>query len=492
VEGVFFDSIPGWGTLLALSAALFIALGYEFINGFHDTANAVATVIYTRSMSPTRAVALSGLFNFLGVLTSGVGVAYSVVNLLPVEVLVGGRGGEFAVIFSVLFGALMWNLGTWYLGIPASSSHSLIGAIIGVGLTHSVVTPGLSFGQGVHWKAAYKVGISLLISPLVGFGVAFFALVLLKSLLKRPELYHPPVDPAAKPPGWIRGLLVTTCAGVSFAHGSNDGQKGMGLIMLILIGLAPFSFALNLQTRPGELEKIRISATQVQDILVDLSPSPSEVQLKEAPSILEGYLDGEPFSDQVVQAMAAETGQLQRRLGSITSFQQIPAEQRWQVRAQGMLLVRSLEKARTSQHLHPSPVQNEEMLALESELGLLIEYVSDWVKVAVAVALGLGTMVGWKRVVVTVGEKIGKSGLTYGQGLVAQTVTMGTILAGDGWGMPMSTTHILSSGVAGTMLANQSGLQQKTLANIALAWVLTLPATMGLSSLIYVALRQFI
>lgn len=492
MESVFFDSIPGWGTLLALSVALFIALGYEFINGFHDTANAVATVIYTRSMTPTRAVLLSGLFNFLGVLASGVGVAYSVVNLLPVEVLVGGRGGEFAVIFAVLFGALLWNLGTWYLGIPASSSHALIGAIIGVGLTHSVVTPGLTFGQGVHWQAAYKVGISLLVSPVVGFGLAFFALVLLKSVLKNPQLYQPAEDPTAAPPAWIRGLLVTTCAGVSFAHGSNDGQKGMGLIMLIMIGMAPFSFALNLHAQHSDLDKIRSSTSRVYQILVDLSPTPSEVQLKAAPAILEGYLNGRPMSAEVIQALAVETDQLHQRFRTITSFRQIPPEQRWQLRSDGMRLVRALRMVRENNDVQPNSAQRQELQSLELELSALIEYVCDWVKLLVALALGLGTMVGWKRVVVTVGEKIGKAGLTYGQGLVAQSVTMGTILAGDRWGLPMSTTHILSSGIAGTMLANKSGLQQKTLANIALAWVLTLPATMGLASLLYVALRQLL
>ena len=488
MESIFFDSIPGWGTLLALSLALLLALGYEFINGFHDTANAVATVIYTRSLDATRAVLLSGLFNFLGVLASGVGVAYSVVNLLPVEILVGGFGGEFAIIFAVLIGALVWNWGTWYLGIPASSSHALIGSIIGVGLTHSVVTPGLTFGQGVHWYAAYKVGLSLLVSPLVGFGVAFFGLVLLKSLLKKPELFKPPDDPSATPPLWIRGLLVSTCAGVSFAHGSNDGQKGMGLIMLIMIGLAPFSFSLNLKADPSELDRIR----RAYQILTDLAPAHSEVPMRDASVILEGYLRGDPFSGQVIQAMALEASQIDQEFSAVKSFREIPREQRWELRSQSMLLARALEKARENEHLHASGQDQADLLLLEDQLGDLIEYVCNWVKVLVAFALGLGTMVGWKRVVVTVGEKIGKSGLTYGQGLVAQSVTMGTILAGDGWGMPMSTTHILSSGVAGTMLANRSGLQRQTLTNIALAWILTLPATMGLSSLIYLTLRQIL
>lgn len=489
---MFFDSTPGLFTTLAIFLAMFIALGYEFINGFHDTANAVATVIYTRSLSPARAVLVSGIFNFLGVMASGVGVAYSVVNLLPVEVLVTGGHAEFAVIFGVLGGALVWNLGTWYLGIPASSSHALIGAIIGVGLTHSVATPGLSFGFGVHWQAAYKVGISLLVSPLVGFGIAFCALILLKSLLRRPELYQPAPRPDTAPPLWVRSLLITTSAGVSFAHGSNDGQKGMGLIMLILIGLAPFSFALNLRAEPHQLEHIRASSGRARQILTELAGNQPEVRASHGAAILEEYLEGEPFTGQVIQAMALQSASLQQQFGSLRSFLDLPAEQRWGVRTDCMLLVRSLERTREEGHLTCTPAQFEELTRFQNDLNLLIEYVCDWVKLAVALALGLGTMVGWKRVVVTVGEKIGKSGLTYGQGLVAQTVTMGTILAGDAWGMPMSTTHVLSSGVAGTMLANQSGLQSQTLTNILMAWLLTLPVTMGLSALLYLTLRQLL
>lgn len=491
MESIFFDFHPGPGVLLSLAAALLVALSYEFINGFHDTANAVATVIYTRSLSPTRAVVLSGLFNFLGVMASGVGVAYSIVNLLPVEVLVSGGGGEFAIIFSVLLGAMLWNAGTWYLGIPASSSHTLIGAIIGVGLTHSVVTPGLTFGQGVHWYAAEKVAISLFLSPLVGFGLSFCALVLLRTAVRQPDLYRAhPRD--STPPGWIRGLLVGTCAGVSFAHGSNDGQKGMGLIMLILIGLAPYSFALNLQARPEAFERVRRSSMRAYHTLVELSPVEQEVPLRDAPDILHNYLSNGEMNTQVLQAMTVEASSLAQEFSSLGSFRDVPQERRWELRTEAMLLIRSLHQAQENGQLKATPEQLACLSELDASLDSLVEYVCDWVKLVVAVALGIGTMVGWKRVVVTVGEKIGKTGLTYGQGVVAQSITMATILAGDGLGLPVSTTHILSSGVAGTMLANHSGVQSKTLTSILLAWVLTLPATIGLSSLIYLALRNLL
>jgi PiT family inorganic phosphate transporter len=287
-------------------------------------------------------------------------------------------------------------------------------------------------------------------------------------------------------------MLMGTCAGVSFAHGSNDGQKGMGLIMLILIGLAPYSFALNLHANKDDLERVRRSTRQVYQALIEMAPGQSEVTSQESSDILQTYLGNPEMSTIVIQAMAVEAGQLQHQFESVDNFREIPKEQRWALRAQAMLLIRSLHQAQELKHFQASPQQLADMRQMELDLDRLIEYVSDWVKVAVALALGIGTMVGWKRIVVTVGEKIGKTGLTYAQGFVAQTVTMGTILGGDRFGLPMSTTHILSSGIAGTMLANRSGLQSKTLTHIVLAWVLTLPASIALSSLIYLALRYII
>lgn len=476
-------------TLVALAAALLITLGFEFVNGFHDTANAVATVIYTRALKPWKAVALSGLFNFIGVMASGVGVAYTVVNLLPVELLVGGRGGEFAVIFAVLLGALIWNLATWYFGIPSSSSHALVGAIIGVGLTHSAVAPGMHFGQGVHWSEASSVGLSLLISPLVGFGLAFMSLTLLRSTIKDPRLYKPvKPDGENKPPSWIRGLLISTCAGVSFAHGSNDGQKGMGLAMLILIGLMPVSFSLDMNADPGRIAAICRSSEAAEHLLVGTTTLANVT----SSARLQAYIDNGQLDPDVTPALVAEMATLRTGLGSVQGVRQLPAEQRWGLRVNAMRILRCIDQMRKNGHLTVSTPGYGETMLYRRELGLVVEYVTSWIKLAVALALGLGTMVGWKRVVVTVGEKIGRSGLSYGQGFAAQAVTMGTIMLGDGLGLPVSTTHVLSSGVAGTMLASHVPLQRKTLTNIALAWVLTLPATMALSGFLYLAFRSLI
>ena len=236
-----------------LLLALGLALSFEFVNGFHDTANAVATVIYTHSLKPWIAVIWSGCWNLIGVLTSTGAVAFGVLALLPVELVLNvGSGAGFAMVFALLLSAIIWNLGTWYLGLPASSSHTLIGAIMGVGLANSWLQGNGEFGEGINWAKASEVGTSLLLSPIVGFSCAALLLLLCKALVKRPELYAAP-DKDKAPPLWIRGLLVLTCTGVSFAHGSNDGQKGMGLIMLILVGIVPLSFAVDLNTSQAQI-----------------------------------------------------------------------------------------------------------------------------------------------------------------------------------------------------------------------------------------------
>ena len=218
---------------ILLGLALFIALGFEFVNGFHDTANAVATVIYTHSLEPHVAVVWSGMWNFIGVLVSSGAVAFGIVSLLPVELIlqVGSQAG-FAMVFALLVAAIIWNLGTWYFGLPASSSHTLIGSIIGVGIANQLMSA-KSGTSGVDWGQATNIGKALVLSPLVGFVGAALLLLLMKSIIPNKELYKAP-EGTEPPPFWIRALLVLTCTGVSFAHGSNDGQKGMGLIMLIL------------------------------------------------------------------------------------------------------------------------------------------------------------------------------------------------------------------------------------------------------------------
>src|SRR5262245_53527440 len=227
---------------LLLGVALLTALAFEFVNGFHDTANAVATVIYTHSMEPHIAVVWSGLWNFIGVVLSTGTVAFAIITLLPVELILQvGSGAGFAMVFSLLIAASIWNIGTWYFGLPASSSHTMVGSIIGVGIANQLISARTNT-SGVDWDQALNVGKSLLVSPLTGFVIAATLLLICKVVIKDRRLYEAPMG-TEPPPLWIRALLVLTCTGVSFAHGSNDGQKGMGLIMLILVGTVPTDYA---------------------------------------------------------------------------------------------------------------------------------------------------------------------------------------------------------------------------------------------------------
>jgi len=472
---------------LLLFVALLIALGFEFVNGFHDTANAVATVIYTRSLPAEIAVVWSGFFNFLGVLTSTGAVAFGIISLLPVELIlqVGSHAG-FAMVFALLIAAIIWNLGTWYFGLPASSSHTLIGSIIGVGVANALMR-GRDGTSGVDWGQATSIGYSLLLSPLFGFVLSAVLLLVLKVLIRNKSLYQEP-KAGESPPLWIRGLLILTCTGVSFAHGSNDGQKGMGLIMLILIGIVPTTYALN-RALPnayvGEFIKVSDAASAViarkaegYNVLGDPRPA------------VTNYVAQRQLDEGTYPSLSVLVKQIASQVQQYGSLAKLPAEAVGNTRNDMYL---ASEAIRLLMKDKESTLAADEVMTLNAykkQLDNSTKFIPTWVKVAVAIALGLGTMIGWKRIVVTVGEKIGKTHLTYAQGAAAELVAAGTIAAADNFGLPVSTTHVLSSGVAGTMLANGSGLQWGTLRNIALAWVLTLPAAIMLSALLYVSFVQ--
>lgn len=449
LETIFDNSLGLTGTVV-LFAALLIACGFEFVNGFHDTANAVATVIYTNSLEPWKAVVWSGLWNFAGVFVGGISVAMAIVNLLPVELLVAsGSNAGLAMVMALLLSAIAWNLGTWYLGLPASSSHTLIGAILGVGLANSML-PGHVFGSGVNWHKAAEVGLSLLVSPFLGFSAAYLLLRLTQSLIRNRDLFQPP--PAGqKPPTWIRGVLIATCTGVSFAHGSNDGQKGVGLIMLILIGILPVGYAVNGGAKP---EKIAAARTAVERLV----PLAERLPAGEREPVL------------------AELADLRVKLSGVRLMDTIPGPDRFQVRKDILLIENSLRN---------DPSAKLDLRALRA----IVDYAPTWVLIAVACSLGIGTTVGWQRIVKTVGEKIGKQHLTYAQGASAELVAMATVGFAAFSGFPVSTTHVLSSGIAGTMVAQRSGLQMETVKKIGSAWLLTLPASMTLAAVIYLALR---
>ena len=480
-----------WGEPVTIAAAiclflaLLLCLGFEFVNGFHDTANAVATVIYTRTLRPTYAVVWSGCWNLLGVLWSSGAVAYSVVALLPVElVLHSGSGAGFAMIFALLISAIIWNLGTWYLGLPASSSHTMIGAILGVGLANALQA-GHHWTSGINWTKVEEVGAALLLSPLVGFLGAACVLLLLKFFVRRDDLYRAP-DKDSTPPVWIRGVLMLTCTLVSFFHGSNDGQKGMGLMMLILVGLVPAAFAVNMASGPACTEATADELLRLSHALTPLANG-VVVSQEEATAELTRFINegGRP-TDKICAATALESRAIASKLRHIPNMAALAHADRVDLRTEIYLVADSLDRVIESRRVR-NPANLQHLIRIRDDLNQIVKYVPIWVKIAVAIALGMGTMIGWKRIVVTVGEKIGKSHLTYAQGASAELMAAATIGLADFMGLPVSTTHVLSSGIAGGMAANRSGLQKDTLISILLAWVLTLPACVFLGATLFSA-----
>jgi len=470
-----------------LGIALLVALGFEFVNGFHDTANAVATVIYTHSLEPNLAVVWSGFWNFFGVVTSTGAVAFGIVSLLPVELILQvGSSAGFAMVFALLIAAILWNLGTWWFGLPASSSHSLIGSIIGVGIANQLMSV-KSGTSGVDWAQAANIGKSLLLSPIFGFLLASLLFVTMKAIIKDKRLYEAPKG-TEPPPFWIRGLLILTCTGVSFFHGSNDGQKGMGLIMLILIGTVPTTYALNHAVTARQSEDFVAVSRQAADSIGKYVEASAVVG--DPRDDVTDYIRTKEFKPGTMLALRVLINDIGTEMAQFKELAHVPHEHVRNFRNDMYLVSEALRLMQKSGKPAFAAADVAVLKNYKVHIDKATRFIPMWVKVAVALALGLGTMVGWKRIVVTVGEKIGKNHLTYGQGAAAEITAMATIGAADGLGLPVSTTHVLSSGVAGTMLANHSGLQMSTVRNLALAWVLTLPAAMTLSGLLFYGLRQ--
>ena len=461
-----------------LGLALVIALSFEFVNGFHDTANAVATVIYTNSLEPHVAVVFSGILNFIGVLLSSGAVAFTILQLFPAEMILRmNKGSGFAMIFALLLAAILWNLVTWYGGLPTSSSHTLIGSIVGAVGTFYLMQ-GKSGTAGVNWETMKKVFEALLISPVVGFCVAGVLFLLFKLVAKDARLYSAPVGDTP-PPFYIRALLVLTCGGVSYAHGSNDGQKGMGLIMLILVGTMPTAYALNHAMDAGQVQKFAVVSTQAAGALEKYVQPGTTVANPEAE--LESFVRTKKYEPEVMLALQQTVVAVRDEAVRYGTPARVPQQMQADVRNQMYLTGETLRLLTKSGGPRLSTADAKIVASYQSDLNRSTQFIPSWVKVAVALALGLGTMIGWKRIVITVGEKIGKTRMTYAQGASAQMVAMTTILAAGAYGLPVSTTHVLSSSVAGAMTANHSGLQWDTVRNIAMAWVLTLPAAALLS-----------
>jgi len=469
-----------------LFVCILAACAFEFVNGFHDTANAVATVIYTHSLKPTQAVVWSGFMNFIGLLTGGIGVTMSIIGLLPTELLIDTNVyHSMSMALSLLITAILWNLGTWYFGIPASSSHTLIGSIIGIGVGHALLPENSNKGiSSINWDKALEIGQALLLSPLFGFALAIILMYILRKTVKNKEIFKEPKK-NSPPPTWIRGILITTCTLVSFFHGRNDGQKGIGLVMVILIAFLPGYFAVN---HNFDLKNLNHSVQVVTTISNKIDTIPLSEKEKES-----------------LKSIKSANAQISTILANKQDFKGLTTAQKFDVRKAALSINKHSKKLLESESIIWSKSDKDAFKTetiggkspffsfknASSSLSGLTDYAPNWVMWMVALSLGLGTMVGWKRIVVTIGEKIGKHHLTYAQGASAELIASITIGLATAYKWPVSTTHVLSSGIAGTMVASKGvkNLQGGTIKSIALAWVLTLPVTIILSAILFVILR---
>lgn len=458
--------------LLLLIACLVAACAFEFVNGFHDTANAVATVIYTNALRPWVAVIWSAFWNFVGVLTGGVAVAMTIVYLLPVESLVDQNVYHgIAMVGALIVGAIIWNIGTWYYGLPSSSSHALIGSILGVGIAYSFL-PGV-VDSGVNWSKASETGLALIIGPAFGFTLTILLMFLLRRLIKDKSIFKEP-HKHKPPPLWIRLILVATCTLVSYFHGSNDGQKGVGLIMLILIGIVPTYFALDHSKNPLDM---RGSLVQVEQVMSHVNVN--ELSLDDRKTVAE---------------IQVQTNTLDRIFEGKTRVEQIPESDRFQIRKSILLLSNRAKSIQTSDKVRLSALDRQQLTEGLKGLKSFTDYAPTWVFIIVSLSLGIGTMVGWQRIVKTIGERIGKEHLSYAQGASSELVAASMIGISSGLGLPASTTHVLTSSIAGSMVASRGvkNVNPVMVRNIALAWVLTLPVTMALSGLLFLLFRTLL
>ena len=455
--------------LLLLVVCLLAACAFEFVNGFHDTANAVATVIYTNALRPWVAVIWSAFWNFIGVFSGGIGVAMGIVYLLPVESLVDANVYHgIAMVGALILAAIIWNIGTWYYGIPASSSHALIGSILGVGIAFSLLPE--SRGAAVNWTKATETGVALLVGPLLGFALTIGMMFLFKRFVPNKAIFKEP-HKRKPPPLWIRLLLITTCTLVSFFHGSNDGQKGVGLVMLILIGIVPFRFALDESKNPLDL---RESLGKVEYVIGRVNRA--ELSPNDQKSLTE---------------IETQTADLDRIFAGKTNIKELPQQTRFEIRRDVLLLANRAKKLLASPNISLSSQDRSIYDKATSSMKTFTDYAPWWVLLMVSLSLACGTMIGWQRIVKTIGERIGKEHLSYAQGASSELVAAAIIGIGTQMTLPASTTHVLTSSIAGSMVASRGvkNINPGIVRNIALAWVLTLPVTMVLSGLLFLLFR---
>ncbi|WP_395479783.1 inorganic phosphate transporter PitA [Candidatus Curculioniphilus buchneri] len=504
------------GFMLVLT--LIFVLLYEVINGFHDTANSVATVIYTRALRSQSAVIMSGILNFFGVIMGGISVAYTIIHLLPTDLLLNiSSTSGLAMMFSILLSAILWNLSTWYFGLPASSSHTLIGAIIGVGLTNALITNS-SIMKAMNIPKLIEIFLSLIISPIIGLLLAGLTIFFLRRNWKNKKIFGgihiTPEEWEQKngkrhPPFWTRIALILSAAGVSFSHGANDGQKGIGLIMLVLISVVPAGFVINMNANSYDIHRIKNAVNYLQQYCIQhhkiffqfndaeewcsipriaqhtfISPlSTGQNLLENHQNLTQENTKKKNHCCNIEHQVLLVIDSTVLVLNHLESYNQLNPYQRSYVRRVLIYLTDVIDRIIKFSKM---TAEDKYFLAnLRRDLLCTIEYSPVWIIIAVALSLSLGTMIGWRRVTITIGEKIGKKNMTYAQGLSAQITTAISIGIASYTGMPVSTTHVLSSAVTGTMIADGNGIQGSMVKQILLAWILTLPVAIVLSGSLY-------
>lgn len=452
--------------IIVFVLCLLAVAGFEFVNGFHDTANAVATVIYTKALKPMYAIPWSGIWNFLGVFAGGIAVAMGILKLVPLDSLMGlpvSIGACF--VLAVLISSIIWNLGTWYFGIPCSSSHTLIGSLIGAGLAFSWYYG----GKGVNWGKAEEIGLSLILSPIIGFGLAILLMYFLKYVVRYPALFQIPKGENDRPPMMIRILLIITCTLVSFFHGSNDGQKGVGLLMLILIAFLPAKFAVD-HSIPND--KVIATLNNTENLIVAIAKT-------------------NPANTVEFTAIRANIAAIKSHV-DIKNEKDKAATYKFRKQIEG--LVKSIKGVVENKAIKSDQKLIQDLKSASVDIEKSINFAPIWVIAIISISLGLGTMIGWKRIAVTIGEKIGNEHLNYAQGASSEIVAASTIGISTVLGLPVSTTHVLSSGIAGSMVASggKSNLNSGTLKSIGMAWVLTLPVSITIAALLFALFHLFV
>jgi inorganic phosphate transporter, PiT family len=371
-------------------------------------------------------------------------------NLLPVaEMMSMSQGENITVVFAVLLTAISWNIATWFLGIPCSSSHTMIGSILGAGMGFFWVHG----GHGVNWHKAQDIGLSLLLSPAFGFSVVILLLFLFKTFIKNKAIFKDPSQNNNQPPPlWIRFILLSTCTLVSFFHGNNDGQKGVGIMMIVLLAMLPGYYALNPEIKMDKMETaistMREAANQYK---------------------VDGIFD--PHHEAL-----SSLDELEKEIPLLTNKEN---GERVKARKTIQAFSKKIKPLLDDPEFLPDADRKKEFKKGFSMLKEFTDYAPIEAILLISLSLGFGTMIGWKRIVVTIGEKIGKTHLTYAQGAIAELVAAATIGLSSGYGLPVSTTHVLSSGIAGSMvgMGGVKNLQKSTIMTIAVAWLLTLPVT---------------